>query len=138
MTFGEAIKSVYGKYATFSGRSRRSEYWFFQLFFIIVYFFAMLAAAFMPNNPDGTPGALTMGIFGLFALFVFGSLIPLLSLAVRRLHDSNHSGWWLLISFVPFVGGILLLIWYCTPGTTGPNKYGADPKATPANAASVF
>ena len=60
-------------------------------------------------------------------LLALGNFLPAVSVTVRRLHDTDHSGWWYWIAFVPLVGAILLLIWVCTRGTSGPNRFGADP-----------
>jgi uncharacterized membrane protein YhaH (DUF805 family) len=65
----------------------------------------------------------------LTGLLSLALLLPYLGIAVRRLHDTDRSGWWILIGLVPIVGIILLIVWYCTAGTAGPNTYGPDPKA---------
>jgi uncharacterized membrane protein YhaH (DUF805 family) len=79
------------------------------------------------------------GLGPLRGIFILATLIPGLAVTVRRLHDTNRSGWWVLIALVPLVGGIVLLVWVCTDGTAGPNDYGDDPKAdTPAELARTF
>ena len=104
---------VLKKYAVFSGRARRAEYWYFYLFnFIIGVLFAI-----------GTLG-------GIYSLAV---LIPSIAVTVRRLHDTNHSGWWLLISFIPFFGGIILLIFLLQDSQPGENQYGPNPKEVETN-----
>lgn len=119
MGFVDAIKSVFGKYATFSGRASRSEYWYFYLFYFIAYL--VLAALDM-----------ALGSVVLFTgIYLLGIIVPIVSLSVRRLHDVNRSGWWYWIFLVPLVGAILLLFWACTKGTTGDNRFGADPLAQP-------
>ena len=137
------------RYAEFSGRSRRMEYWSFVLLNVIVYvvFGAImmaggfsLAALSDPTATPPQPGALFYvgaGLLGLYALAVF---IPNLAVNVRRLHDRNMSGWFLLLfivlSAIPFIGILVSIGWLvlmCLPGTPGPNKYGADPK-DPASA----
>jgi len=105
MGFFGAIKSVLSKYATFSGRARRSEYWFFVLFCILW--------GWIP-------------IVNIILLLVF--LIPSLAVAVRRLHDIGRSGWWLFINFIPILGSIVLLVFYCTDSEYGDNQYGPNPK----------
>ena len=108
----QAIK----RYADFNGRARRTEYWIFVLF----------------NTIFGAVAGLVDGVLGialissLYSLFV---LIPNLSISFRRLHDVDKSAWWLLISFVPVVGVIVLLVFSVMPGTVGANRYGQDPKA---------
>ena len=101
VSFGEAIKTCLSKYATFSGRASRSEYWYFALFTFLL--------GLIP-------------ILGYVAGLAF--LIPDLAVAVRRLHDIGKSGWWYLICLVPLVGAIVLLIFFCQPGQPGANEYG--------------
>ena len=114
VSFVEAVKLAFVRIVDFKGRARRSEYWWFTLFNIIVS--AIIAMAL----PD---------IAGLWSLIV---LIPSLSLCIRRLHDVGKSGWWYLILFVPLVGEILLLVWFCRD--SGPdNQWGPNPKVQPGN-----
>lgn len=134
----DAVKSVYSNYANFGGRARRSEYWYFILFMLLVELACIIVSAVIGRAGDG-PNAIGMVIGLALMLFGLASIIPGLALTIRRLHDSDRSGWWILIGLIPFIGGILLLIWYCTPGTTGPNKFGPDPKtASPTSATAVF
>ncbi len=105
------------KYATFSGRARRKEYWLFVLF----NFIATLVAAFV----DGFLGTSTFS--GLYPLAAF---IPSLAVGVRRLHDTDRSGWWWLINLVPIVGNIVFLVFLCLEGTPGENRFGLDPKSS--------
>ncbi|WP_310498117.1 DUF805 domain-containing protein [Sandarakinorhabdus sp.] len=145
------------KYATFSGRARRAEYWWFYLFYILV--------TVVTNIVDGITGVPVLS-----ALAALGLIIPFLAVAARRLHDTNRSGWWMLaptVAAIPYIFGmitmvagglgaaaganagfgvlgaggaltvisglamlglgILLLVWFCTRGTDGPNRFGADP-----------
>ena len=116
---------VLKNYAVFSGRARRKEYWMFVLFSVIFSIVAML----IDNMLGVTLGETNYGyIYLLYQLVV---LIPSLAVAVRRLHDTNKSGWFLLIAIIPIVGAIWLLVLMCLEGTTGPNKYGPDPKGAP-------
>jgi uncharacterized membrane protein YhaH (DUF805 family) len=157
------------RYADFSGRSRRLEFWLWTLFntivvgvfvtFIVIACFNALSdlanraaagefATYVP--PDGVDSTVTLNgekfavppdvllqaimtsfgipavLLGIYSLAVF---IPNLAVAVRRMHDQDKSGWWILIGFVPFIGGIWLLVLYLIDGTRGPNRYGPDPKA---------
>jgi uncharacterized membrane protein YhaH (DUF805 family) len=105
------------KYAVFSGRARRSEYWYFVLFNFIG-FILLLKVAELINN-DGS--------FVVMSLFTIGLFLPGLAVAVRRLHDIGKSGWFLLIWFIPF-GGIWLIVSLATEGVKGSNEYGPDPK----------
>jgi uncharacterized membrane protein YhaH (DUF805 family) len=134
MGFTQAVRSGFAHYVTFSGRSRRSEYWFWVLFVIIVTFVAIAIDVML--NPDlmttqmadGTASVSAQGgiVSGIALLALF---LPGLAVAVRRLHDTDRSGWWLLIGLIPLIGFIVLLVFYCTEGTRGANRFGADPKA---------
>lgn len=113
MGFADAIKSGFNKYVAFSGRAARSEYWFWTLFTII--------ASIVAGIIDTVIG---LGFIGL--LVSLGLFLPSLAVAVRRLHDLDRTGWWLLIAFTG-IGIILLIVWDCIKGTTGPNRFGSDP-----------
>ncbi|MBC7297910.1 MAG: DUF805 domain-containing protein [Demequina sp.] len=147
MSFGQAIKSVLSQYATFTGRARRAEYWWFYLFFTLVslpfqiFFFAMYLAAFAPAfeglDADGQYSEVAFDDinWGLFAvgfvpmiIVTLAFLVPSLAVLVRRLHDTGRSGWWWLISFVPF-GSIAILVFTVLDGQPHDNEYGPDPKA---------
>lgn len=117
MDFWSAVKSVFGKYVTFKGRSCRSEYWYFYLFYAIVSVIAQVVDKAILGSD--------IGIIGL--IWGIATLLPILAVGVRRLHDIDHSGWWLLLGFVPIIGWIVLLIWACTRGTAGPNRFGENP-----------
>lgn len=107
MAFGEAIKVCLAqKYATFTGRATRAEYWWFMLFNILC------------SSAAGLLGPVLPGIVNL----VF--LLPCIAVSVRRLHDINKSGWFYLLWFIPIVGWIFLIIWFCTPSDAGMNRYG--------------
>lgn len=117
---------VLKNYADFSGRARRKEYWMFTLFYII---FLVIAAIL--DNIFG----LTFKIYNttlpygvIYLVYCLALCIPSLAVLVRRLHDIGKSGWMMLISLIPVVGGIWLLILTCEDGVSGPNKYGEDPK----------
>lgn len=113
---------VLKKYADFNGRARRTEYWMFALFNFIF----LVAALIIDNVAGTTVGGLPYGLFYfVYALAVF---IPGLAVGVRRLHDVGKSGWFYLIIFIPIVGGIWLLVLFCTEGVIGSNEYGANPK----------
>ena len=103
------------KYVEFSGRARRKEYWMFVLF----NFLASIAAGII----DGILG--TAVIYGAYSL---AALLPGLAVCARRLHDTDRSGWWMLISLVPIVGIIVLLVFLCIDSKPGSNRFGANPK----------
>ena len=114
MTFGNAVRSAFHHYAGFTGRARRSEYWYFALFTVLVYVAASVVDA-------------VLGIPVLTLLAVLALLVPTLAVSVRRLHDTGRSGWWMLLSLVPF-GGIVLLVFDCLDSEPGPNRFGPSPK----------
>ncbi|MGB8266621.1 MAG: DUF805 domain-containing protein [Candidatus Velthaea sp.] len=118
MTMPQAIRSAFARWCTFSGRAGGTEYWWFVLFGTLVFGLAILLdhAAFGRD-----------ALFGAICTLVF--LMPYAAVAVRRLHDTNRSGWWLLLVFVPLAGNIILLIWHCAPSTSGPNRFGPMPVA---------
>ncbi|OXM17401.1 DUF805 domain-containing protein [Paenibacillus herberti] len=112
--FLKAIKN----YAGFAGRSRRMEYWMFILFSSIFTFIISVLEALI-----GIPSLLSF----LFTLFL---LVPSLSVAVRRLHDTGRTGWWNLIGFVPLIGIIVLTVFMCLDGEEHDNEYGRNPKTS--------
>lgn len=114
------LKAI-SQYADFSGRARRSEYWFFVLFNMI---FALIAA-FIDAIIGTSLGAGTGIIYLIYLLFSF---IPGLSVAVRRLHDAGKSGWMYLIILIPIIGPIWLLVLLFSDSQVGENKWGANPK----------
>lgn len=128
------------KYAEFSGRARRSEFWQFWLFLLIAELvFIIPIAAVGRLTGTGEPTGAAMGLMAVCSLFFLGMLIPSLAVAFRRLHDTDRSAWWLLISLIPFFGGLVLLVFYFLPGTPGPNRFGPDPKGGATDTiASVF
>ena len=112
------------KYAVFSGRARRREYWMFELINELITLALFLLAVFL-----GKAGF--EYFIGLPVLYILATMIPNLAKLVRRLHDTNHSGWWLFISIVPF-GGIFLLVLTVRDSDPGENRFGPNPKAMPA------
>ncbi len=129
MGFKEAVKTVYNKYATFQGRATRSEYWYFYLFFVIVdlaliYGSAIIGSIF--NGLDGFATGMTVGT-ALYGIFALASFLPSLAVSVRRLHDTNRSGWNVLWSLLPLIGAIILLVFFVTPSKES-NQYGEKPE----------
>lgn len=111
------------RYADFSGRSRRKEYWMFVLGLVIV---AIVLAII--ETVLGLSGSIA-GLYGpLTLLLVLAIVIPSIAVQVRRFHDQGKSGWFVLLGFIPFVGGIVIIVFMCLEGTRGPNQYGPDPK----------
>jgi uncharacterized membrane protein YhaH (DUF805 family) len=116
------LEALTKKYATFEGRARRSEYWYYMLF----YFLAFVALAIV----DGVTGTLDeeAGIGLLSGLFVLATLIPTIAVLVRRLHDTDRCGWWALLNLVPLVGGLVLLVFTVLDSQPGANRFGPNPK----------
>ena len=121
------------KYAVFEGRARRSEYWQFVAFLSGVAFVALVAVAVVSDglqtiDAEASSSPLVDALIGLLGLAYLAILIPLLAVTVRRLHDTNRSGWWVFIRIVPIVGGLVLFVFTVLEGSKGRNSYGADPK----------
>lgn len=117
------------RYADFQGRSRRKEYWMFVLFQVLLLvpvgiILSLLSAP--EGGDDSTLGSILLIIFGLIYLGVF--MIPGLAVQVRRFHDQDKSGWFILLGFIPYVGSIIVLVFMCLEGTKGSNRFGPDPK----------
>ena len=128
MGFGEAVKSFWSHYSKFKGRSRRSEYWWIQLFLVLTNLaVAAIDLALMDGDVDRFIANGGGGIVGLIWILV--TIVPALAVLVRRLHDTGKSGWWALIGFVPLVGGIVLLVFTVLDSDSGENKFGESPKS---------
>ena len=121
--------TAFRKYAVFSGRSRRREYWFWVLFNIIVVAALASLDVMLSSALLGSPLTLLSAVYGL------ASLIPGLAVSVRRLHDTGHSAWALFLGLIPLVGAIILLVWDLTDSQPGDNRYGPNPKQPAAVAA---
>jgi uncharacterized membrane protein YhaH (DUF805 family) len=117
MGIQEAVTTCFSKYVTFDGRAARPEYWWWVLFIIIGSVILQIVGAVVLGTDSGAGGVVS----GLFSLATF---LPGLAVAARRLHDTGRSGWWLLISFIPLVGWLVLIYFLVQPGTAGPNQYG--------------
>ncbi|MDE3212437.1 MAG: DUF805 domain-containing protein [Bacteroidota bacterium] len=123
---------VIKNYAVFSGRARRSEYWYFVLFNIL---FSILAAIL--DNLIGSTFSITSTITGeptslyygyIYLLYFLFCIVPSISVGVRRLHDTGRSGWWYFICLVPFVGEVVLLVFFFMDSIPGENQFGPNPK----------
>jgi uncharacterized membrane protein YhaH (DUF805 family) len=105
------------RYADFNGRSQRKEYWMFFLLYILA---AVVCGIFY---------AISHVLGGiLMAALILGLFIPALAVQVRRFHDQDKSGWFVLLAFIPYIGSIVVLVFMCIEGTRGPNRFGEDPK----------
>lgn len=114
------------KYAVFDGRARRKEYWLFVLFNIIV--------GVVLNVVDRMTGTYSAdyGMGALGGIYTLAVLLPGIGVSIRRLHDTDRSGWWLLLIFIPIIGGIVLLVFMILDGTPGTNRFGPNPKEAAA------
>ena len=122
---------VLKNYATFSGRARRKEYWMFFLFNVLI----SLGLGVLDVVVGTYSVEYETGLFsGLYSLLV---LIPSIAVSVRRLHDTNRSGWWIVISLIPIIGVLVLFVFMCLDSQPGTNRFGANPKETSHNTSVV-
>lgn len=121
----ESVQTCLRKYVDFSGRASRPEYWWFFLFFII--------AAAVAITLDGAFRTYPL----LYVVVLLGLFLPSLAAQVRRLHDTDRSGWWVLLAFIPLIGTIWVLVLLASPGTAGPNRFGPPRVAAPAASATA-
>ena len=115
MTFSEAISSGFRNYVGFSGRAARSWYWI--LFTVLVEIVTSIIDV----------GILSSAVMPLSSIWSLATFLPSLAMGARRLHDTDRSGWWWLIVFIPLIGIIVLIVFWCFEGTRGPNRFGPDP-----------
>jgi uncharacterized membrane protein YhaH (DUF805 family) len=123
---------VLKKYADFNGRARRKEYWMFQLFNMLAYLVlsligGVLAALLSGGSSD--VAAMPAIAFALPGLYLLAMIVPTIAVTVRRFHDQDKSGAFVLLGLIPSAGGIILLVFMCLDGTPGPNRFGHSPKA---------
>jgi uncharacterized membrane protein YhaH (DUF805 family) len=116
MNFADAIKSGFSNYVNFSDRACRSEYWYWVLFVVIGFIVTRII-----DYGIGYPIT--------YFLFALAIVIPGIAIGIRRLHDLDRSGWWLFLNLIPLVGAIVLIVWFCSQGTQGANRFGQDPLA---------
>ncbi len=120
MTFGNAVQTcLKEKYFDFNGRARRSEYWWFALFSWV--------GTFVLSLLDNVVFGSASGYSILATIWGLAILLPSIAVGVRRLHDLDKSGWWLLLSLIPIIGFLILLFWFVQQGTRGQNQFGDDP-----------
>ena len=124
------LKVVRDNYANFNGRASRQEYWMFTLFVVIFSIVAMLADNILGTVFTIGEGSysVSMGYGWIYTIFWLAMMLPALAVVVRRLHDTGKSGWFYFIILIPLVGGIWILILFCTDSNPGKNKYGPSPK----------
>jgi len=128
MDLATAIRTCLQKYVTFSGRARRSEFWWW----VLAYLAASTVAVIFDAAAFGHRNALFSGLLSLVAF------LPSLAVAARRLHDIDKSGWWQLLWLIPLIGPLILIFWWTRPGETGPNRFGLDPINPAAGADASF
>jgi uncharacterized membrane protein YhaH (DUF805 family) len=128
MSLVDSVRSVLSHYATFSGRARRSEYWWFVLVggAVVGIFYALAV---------GTGSTLYAVLLAVVALAL---AVPTWAVTVRRLHDTDKSGWFLFLGFIPFAGDFIMIGLCAVAGTDGPNRFGPSPKAAPVGAVPAY
>jgi uncharacterized membrane protein YhaH (DUF805 family) len=115
------------RYADFSGRSRRKEFWMFSVLHVIV-MSVTIGLILVGITPDGEFNALAIVGFVLLIGWVLGTFIPNLAVQIRRFHDQDKSGWFILLGFIPYLGGLIIFVFMLLEGTIGDNRFGPDPK----------
>lgn len=119
------------RYAEFRGRSRRREYWMFILGYAILLGPLLF---FLDDTGTEPPAALVWLVLAVIA----ATILPALAVQVRRFHDLDRSGWYVLLNLIPYVGSLIVLVMMCQPGTMGPNRFGADPLGPDNDLANIF
>lgn len=120
----EAYKRFFSNYVNFEGRANRAEYWWVVLWNVIITLFCLFLGAMAASSSDDfwrLYGVFLIGIYGIYSL---ATIIPSISLIVRRLHDIDKTGWLCLIGLIPYIGGLIVLVLTLLEGTKGPNRYG--------------
>ena len=123
MSFTEAIRSAFQNYVNFSGRAARSEYWYWFLFAILMSVVSGVIDFVLFPRANVSPIETLVGL---------ALILPGLAVTIRRLHDLDRRGWWIFLPLIPLIGLIWLIVWLCTRGTVGPNRFGPDPLGAPA------
>jgi uncharacterized membrane protein YhaH (DUF805 family) len=124
MGFWETVRTCFAKYVDFTGRASRPEFWYFELFIVLLQLIArMIDAGVFHASIDQAVVTPLQGIVNV------ATILPVLGVGTRRLHDTGRSGWWLLLALVPVIGVIVLINWFCQRGADGPNDHGRDPAA---------
>lgn len=118
MVFTQAISSCFSNYVRFSGRSGRSEYWYWILFYVLV---AIVGGIIGAIGGDTVANIISIGV----ALVFF---LPSLAVGVRRFHDIDKSGWWILIALIPIIGGLIILYFFVQPSDEEENRFGPVPE----------
>jgi uncharacterized membrane protein YhaH (DUF805 family) len=122
MRLVDAVRLVFSKYVTFSGRAGRGEFWWWVLAMVLAFIVVSGLDGLLFDSDEAGGGPLS-------AVLVLATFLPHLAVSARRLHDIDRTGWWLLLSFVPVVGTLVLLYFYVLAGTPGSNRFGPPPPA---------
>jgi uncharacterized membrane protein YhaH (DUF805 family) len=126
------------RYADFAGRSRRKEYWMFALMNIVIWSIILLLGLWgVEERLFSSDEELSLYFIVTGGLYSLATLVPSLAVTVRRLHDTDKSGWLILLSLIPLIGPLILLVFYVTAGTEGANRFGSDPLGGPDAAAAA-
>lgn len=131
MGFGQSISTCLSKYATFSGRARRSEYWWFVLFYVILTIIAEILDSLFGTRirfDHSTDTTYVYNVGWIQTVVWLAFLLPFISVQVRRLHDIGRSGWWWWLNIICCIGGIILFVFYLLDSQPGDNQYGPNPK----------
>ncbi len=124
---------VLKKYAEFNGRAGRREFWMFVLISFIISIALSIVDSALGTKIAGSYGSNT-GVLG--SLYSLAILVPSVAVNIRRLHDTNHSGWWWFLWLIPIVGWIIMIVWLATDSMLEDNQYGPNPKGMPIASAS--
>lgn len=131
MSFGQAVSTCFKKYAVFAGRASRSEFWYWVLFYIIVAVIVNILDSLFgwqvysaENLETGNSVSYAYNTGWLSAIWYLVALLPMISVSVRRLHDTGRSGWWWWLNIICCIGGLILLIFYIQPSQPEENQYG--------------
>ena len=116
------------RYADFSGRSQRVGYWMFSLFNLLLFGGLFLIGGLVGAFDERGGNILGMIVIGLIIVTILAVIVPTIAVTVRRFHDQDRSGWFYLLSFAPYVGGLILVVFMCIDGTPGSNRFGLNPK----------
>ncbi len=127
MTFADSVVYCLRNYGKFRGRAGRAEFWWFALAFVMAVFLPAIVQVILIDL-DLWRAARILDYF--HVIVILGGIVPFYAVASRRLHDTNRSAWWILIKFIPFIGGIILVVWLASRGSEGANEYG--PQVTTA------
>ena len=119
MNFTQAVASGFSGYVSWKGRACRSEYWYWHLFYLIAYITPLIL---IPLSGGTEYQASIVSV-----IVMLGLLLPTISVSIRRLHDLDKAGQWILLAFVPAIGQVIILIWFCRKGTDNANRFGPNP-----------